>query len=138
MMIRLLADAVLVLHLGFMLFVGMGALAVAHRPAMLPAHLAAAGWGVLVEAAGLDCPLTRLEQALRRAAGEAGYAGGFIDHYVTAAIYPAGLTRPVQMAIGAAVLAWNAALYYRMWRHYLALRLSKPNAGTGERHADRS
>lgn len=116
-MARLLADGVLLLHLAFILFVGIGALAVARWPALLPVHLAAACWGVLVEVAGLPCPLTRLELALRRAAGQAGYTGGFIDHYVAAAIYPAGLTRPMQVAIGAAVLAANAALYYRIWHH---------------------
>lgn len=115
-MARWLADAVLLLHLGFIVFVAVGVLAVARRPVLLPVHLAAVAWGVLVECAGLACPLTGLELRLRALAGEAGYAGGCIDHYVTAAIYPAGLTRSAQVAIGMAVVAANAVLYYRLWR----------------------
>ncbi|WP_036167623.1 DUF2784 domain-containing protein [Massilia sp. 9096] len=113
---RCLADAVLLLHLGFILFVIAGALLVARRPRLLPWHLAAAAWGVGIEAVGAVCPLTWLENRLRALAGQSGYGGGFIEHYVAAAIYPAGLTRPVQVALGVAVLLLNAGLYARLWR----------------------
>jgi hypothetical protein len=108
---RLLADAVLLLHLGFILFVVFGALVVARRRRWLPLHLAAAGWGFLVEATGAACPLTWAELHFRQLAGQAGYEGGFIDHYLLALIYPAGLTRNVQLLLGAGVLAINALLY---------------------------
>jgi hypothetical protein len=117
---RLLADAVLLLHLGFILFVVFGALLVARRRRWLPLHLAAAGWGFLVEATGAACPLTWAELHFRQLAGQAGYEGGFIDHYLLALIYPAGLTRNVQLLLGAGVLAINALLYAWIWRRRAA------------------
>ena len=113
---RLLADGVLLLHLGFILFVVFGALLVARRRRWLPVHLAAAGWGVLIEATGAVCPLTWAELYFRRLAGEAGYQGGFIDHYLVPLIYPAGLTRGMQVGLGVGVLAINAVLYAWIWR----------------------
>jgi hypothetical protein len=113
---HLLADAVLLLHLGFILFVVSGALLVARWRRLLPVHLAAAAWGFLVEASGAVCPLTWVELGFRRLAGEAGYEGGFIDHYLLPLIYPAGLTRELQIGLGIAVLAVNALMYAWLWR----------------------
>jgi hypothetical protein len=113
---RLLADAVLLLHLAFILFVAFGALLVARRRRLLPVHLAAAGWGLFVEVSGAICPLTWAEVHYRRLAGEAGYEGGFIDHYLLPLIYPAGLTRDAQWMLGVAVLVLNAVLYAWIWR----------------------
>jgi hypothetical protein len=113
---RLLADAVLLLHLGFILFVVFGALLVARRRRWLPVHLAAAGWGFLVEATGAVCPLTWAEIHFRRLAGSAGYEGGFIEHYLLPLIYPAGLTRNLQLVLGMSVLAVNALLYAWVWQ----------------------
>jgi len=106
-----LANAVLVLHGAFTLWVGLGALVVWRRPVMAWVHLPAVAWGVWIEWAGGICPLTPLEQRLRRAAGQQGYDGGFIEHYLLAAIYPQALTREVQWAIGVAVLVVNLAAY---------------------------
>ena len=111
-----LADLVLVVHLGFVLFVVLGGVLVLRWPVLAWAHIPAACWGSLIEFAGWICPLTPLEQRLRVLAGQAGYQGGFIEHYVTAWLYPAGLTRPVQYALGAAVLAVNLAIYARLLR----------------------
>ncbi len=108
---RWLADAVLVLHGLFIAFVLIGALGVARWPRLAWLHLAAVAWAVYAAAAGRICPLTPIENALRRAAGEAGYDGGFIEHYLLAAIYPDGLTRGVQIGLGVFVLALNVALY---------------------------
>lgn len=124
MAFRLLANAVLLLHLGFILFVVSGALLVARKPAWLPLHLAAAAWGAGIEAVGAVCPLTWLELRLRGLAGEAGYGGGFVEHYVVALIYPAGLTRGMQVLLGIAVLAVNAVLYARLWRRRRRQRTS--------------
>lgn len=79
-------------------------------------HLPAAAWGSLVVVMGWRCPLTPLENALRRLAGLEGYSGGFIEHYLAAAIYPAGLTRPMHVALGVALLLVNAAVYWRVIR----------------------
>lgn len=112
---RTLADLVLALHLGFILFVALGALLLVRWPRLAYLHLPAAVWGALIEFTGAICPLTPLEQYLRRRAGEASYGGGFIEHYLTAAIYPNGLTRGMQLGLGAVVLVLNAALYWRWW-----------------------
>src|ERR687889_2933712 len=95
---RALADAVLVLHLAFVLFVVLGGLLVLRWPRLAWLHLPAAIWGVLIEFAGFVCPLTPLEVGLRRLGGEAGYEGGFIEHYLTGALYPAGLNRGGEVA----------------------------------------
>jgi hypothetical protein len=112
---RLLADAVVVLHLAFILFVIFGGLAALRWPRLAWLHVPAAAWGALIEFGGWICPLTPLENALRERGGEAGYSGGFIDHYVTGLIYPQGLTRTMQFAAGALVLAINALVYWRLW-----------------------
>jgi hypothetical protein len=116
MVYRMLADVVVLLHAGFILFVVLGALAVARHRALLPLHLAAAAWGVAIEAAGSPCPLTYVEIRLRLLAGEAGYGGGFVEHYLVSLIYPAGLTRGTQYILALAVLALNAGLYAWLWR----------------------
>jgi hypothetical protein len=111
MLYRLAADAVLVAHLGFIVFVLFGAV-LALRWRWLPLlHLPAAGWGIFVEVSGRLCPLTYLENALRSAAGQAGYAGSFIEHYLLPVIYPAGLTRELQFVLAAAVVLVNAGVY---------------------------
>lgn len=111
----LMADALLVLHGGFVLFVVAGGLLVLRWPWLAWLHLPAAVWGAAIEFAGFVCPLTPLENAWRRAAGGAGYEGGFIEHYVTAALYPAGLTRTVQVVLGLLVLAVNGWIYWRVF-----------------------
>ncbi len=111
MIYRALADLALLLHLAFVLFVILGGLLVLRRPRVAWLHLPCAAWGVLIEFAGWLCPLTPLEVSLRMRGGEAGYAGGFIAHYVTAALYPAGLTRGVQVVLGAFVLLLNLTIY---------------------------
>jgi len=110
-----LADAVLVLHLAFILFVVLGGLLVLRAPRLAWLHLPVVAWATLIELFGWICPLTPLEKRLRELGGEQGYAGGFIEHYLTALIYPAGLTRNLQYLIGALVIAINAAVYLRLW-----------------------
>lgn len=106
-----LADGVVVCHALFVAFVAAGGLLVWRWPTLAWVHLPALAWGVAVEAAGWVCPLTPLEQWLRGLAGEAGYAGGFIDYYLLPLLYPPGLTRPAQWALAAAALAVNGVVY---------------------------
>jgi len=116
MLYRLAADAVLAAHLAFVLFVVCGGLLVLRTPRLAWLHLPAVAWGAFVELRGSICPLTPLEVTLRRGAGEAGYGGDFIEHYLVSLIYPAGLTRELQMALGAAVLLINLIVYVILWR----------------------
>lgn len=109
-----LADAVLLLHLLFILFVVFGGWLVLRRPRLAWLHLPAVVWGAWIELTGGVCPLTPLEVTLRQRAGEAGFSGGFIEHYVTAVVYPGGLNRSTQVALGALVLAINGLLYARL------------------------
>ena len=116
MIFRIAADILVVLHLGFILFVVLGGLAVLKRGRLAWLHLPAAAWGALIVINGWICPLTPLEQYLRRAGGQAGYSGGFIDHYLMPIIYPVGLTRGLQIALGLGLLLLNAGIYVVVWR----------------------
>ena len=101
------ADVVVVIHLLFIGFVAGGVFLAWRWPRIIWAHIPAVVYGALVEFAGFTCPLTLLENDLRRHAGEAGYRGGFIDHYLVAVIYPPGLTRGMQIGLGLLVLRWR-------------------------------
>lgn len=111
MLVHIAADAVLLVHFGFIVFVLIGGLLVLRVPALAWLHLPAIGWAVFVEATGSVCPLTYVENALRGQAGLTGYHGDFLSHYLLATIYPNGLTRDVQMMLAMFVVALNAAIY---------------------------
>ena len=119
MLYRLLADAVLLAHLAFILFVVFGALLVLRRRWLMPVHLLAVAWGIGIEVLGAVCPLTTAENRLRLLAGDAGYSGGFVEHYVVALIYPGALTRGLQLGLATGVLLVNALLYGWMLRRRL-------------------
>lgn len=108
---RLLADCIVVVHVAFVAFVVLGGLLALRWPKAAWVHLPAAAWGVFVEYSGIICPLTPLEVALRARGNQAGYTGGFIEHYLIPAIYPAGLTRHLQYVLGSLALALNVAVY---------------------------
>ncbi|MFZ5531571.1 MAG: DUF2784 domain-containing protein [Pseudomonadota bacterium] len=111
------ATAVLLVHLGFILFALLGAALAVRRPWLVLLHLPAAAWAVYIELSGGACPLTAIENHLRLKAGQAGYAGGFVEHYLLPVIYPPGLTPAVQGVLAAAVVVVNVALYARLVRH---------------------
>lgn len=114
---RLSADLVLIVHLAFVLFVVLGGFLVLQRPRLIWLHLPAVVWGILSEFLGVLCPLTPLESALLELGGRTGYEGGFIEHYITAVLYPPGLTRGTQIALGVGALTLNIVLYgYRLHR----------------------
>ena len=116
MIYRTFADVVLVIHLLFILFVLAGGLLVLRWPRLAWAHLPAVLWGAAIEFMGWICPLTPLENFFRQAAGEVGYGGGFIEHYLLPTLYPHALTREIQIAMGAAVLVLNLIVYAVVWR----------------------
>jgi len=111
MLFSLAATAVLVLHLLFILFVLAGGLLLLWRRALALLHFPAVVWAVLLELNGWICPLTPLENRLRVAAGQAGYEGGFIEHYLLTVVYPQGLTLEIQQGLGILVLVLNLAVY---------------------------
>jgi hypothetical protein len=124
---RFLADTVLLLHLGFILYVLLGALFAARHRALLVLHLTAVAWGVAVEVFGMVCPLTYAENHFRLLAGESGYSGGFIEHYLLGLIYPAGLTRSTQYLLAATVVLVNLGLYGWMLRRRSYSTQEKPS-----------
>jgi Protein of Unknown function (DUF2784) len=95
---------VVVVHLLFICFVVGGVFLAWRWSRVVWVHIPAVVYGALVEFAGFTCPLTLLENDLRRRAGQAGYQGGFIDHYLVKVIYPPGLTRGMQVGLGLLVL----------------------------------
>lgn len=111
MIYRIGADAILLLHLAFTLFTVLGGLLVLRRPSLLWVHLIAVLWGAVVEWADWICPLTPLENALRIRGGEAGYAGGFIEHYVSLVLYPENLTIELRYLLGMGLVAVNLIIY---------------------------
>jgi hypothetical protein len=114
---RLAANTVVLVHLLFVAFVAGGGFLAWRWRWLAWVHLPAALWGVLVEFIGWTCPLTPLENALRMRAGQVGYAGGFVEHYVVPAVYPAGLTRGAQIVLGTGVVLLNAIAYgVLVWR----------------------
>jgi len=108
---RLVADALVVIHLGFIVFVVAGGFAALRWPRIAWLHLPAVAWAIVVEATATICPLTPIENHWRRQAGDAGYPGGFVEHYLIPIVYPAGLTPRGQLALAFAVAAINLVVY---------------------------
>lgn len=116
MRFHILADLVVILHVGFVLFVVGGGLLALKWPRVTWLHLPAAVWGAAVEFGGWLCPLTPLENWLRRQGGKPSYSSDFIEHYVLPVLYPTGLTQNTQFVLGTLVLAVNAVVYGWLWR----------------------
>jgi len=125
MLDRLAADTVVALHLAFVVFAALGGMLAWRRLAYAWVHLPALAWAGFVEFSGTICPLTPLENRLRVRAGEAGYPGSFVEHYLMPVLYPAGLTPDAQKWIGAALVALNVAIY--------AVALARARSRKGER-----
>jgi hypothetical protein len=106
-----LATMVVLTHFAYILFVMFGGLLMLRWRKAPWVHLPAAAWGAFVELTGRICPLTPLEQWLRRSAGSGDYVGAFIEHYVVRIIYPSGLTQGIQVALGAGAILLNCAIY---------------------------
>ncbi len=126
MLYRALADLLVVVHLAFIVFATTGGL-LALRVHWIPwIHLPAALWAIVVVSLGWICPLTPLENAMRRAGGDVGYASGFIDYYIVPIVYPVGLTREMQIVFGLGLLVLNMAIYIFVWVRSRAARHDAP------------
>ncbi len=110
----------MVTHLGFVLFVLLGGLLVLRWRRLAPVHLACAAYGVAIEIGGWVCPLTPLENALRRRAGAAGYTGGFVEHYLLPVLYPSPFPRWMPWVLATLIVAVNTALYGRLLSRHRA------------------
>ncbi len=111
MLLRIAADLIVLAHFAFVIFIVAGGLLALKWPKMAYLHIPAAIWGAWIGFANGICPLTPLENQLRRLTGEAGYAGGFIEHYIVGILYPAGLTAGTRVILGIAVVAANLLVY---------------------------
>jgi hypothetical protein len=111
-----LADLVVVLHTGFVLFVMLGGILVLWKSFMAWYHVPAVIWAAAIELFGWICPLTPLENILRARSGEARYATGFVEHYIMPVLYPDTLTREMQIVLGFLVLGVNIAVYLAFWQ----------------------
>ncbi|OGQ87280.1 MAG: hypothetical protein A2512_12910 [Deltaproteobacteria bacterium RIFOXYD12_FULL_56_24] len=120
---RLAADGVLLLHLAFTLFAVLGGLLVLRRPSLLWWHLGTVLWGAVIEWADWICPLTPLENFLRERGGEAGYAGGFIEHYLDLFLYPANLPVELRYLLCLGLVTVNLIIYGYV---FLARRRRRP------------
>lgn len=124
MLTSIAADLLVILHLLFIIFVLLGGLLVARLHWIALLHIPAAAWGALIEYQGWICPLTPMEQQLRKAAGEAGYEGGFVEHYILPIIYPDFLSREIQIGMGTVVIIFNLLVY--AWVIYRLSEQNKP------------
>jgi hypothetical protein len=123
------ADVVVILHLLFVIFVVAGGLGGLWRPKILWFHIPALLWGVVIEFSGWICPLTPLENLLRHKGGGAQYSGGFIEHFILPVLYPAGLTRTVQLTLGVAVIVFNGIVYCAVIRRRGSDKSQTNNSG---------
>ena len=111
-----LADLVLTIHLGFVVFVLCGGILVLKWRWVAWLHLPAVAWGAVVEFTGWICPLTPLENWLRAQGGEATYHPDFIAQYLLPVLYPGDLTRDLQLLLGTGVVVLNTVVYWWLWR----------------------
>lgn len=119
MFYRLIADALVALHATFVLFVVTGGFLALRWRRLAWFHVPTALWGAIIEFMGWVCPLTPLENHFRGLAGETGYEGGFIEHYLIPVLYPADYTLALRLTLGALVVLLNAAAYTLYFRKRL-------------------
>jgi len=121
MIAKLIADALVVLHFLFIIFVIFGGFSTLKWPRIALIHIPCAIWGALIEFYGWVCPLTHFEHYFRETASGVGYSGGFIQHYLIPIIYPYGLTKDIQLGLGIMVVSLNLFIYliviYKKVRH---------------------
>lgn len=113
---HVLAVAVVLLHMAFVVFAVAGGLLALRWPRVSWVHLPAAAWAALISFAGWICPLTPLENWLRAQSGDVPYTGGFLEHYLLPILYPVALTRTLEIWIGVCVIALNVVVYWRVLR----------------------
>lgn len=110
-MFRALADAVVVVHFAFVVFVAIGGLIAWRWPWVLVVHVPAVVWALGIVTVGYDCPLTSLERYFRRLGGEQVPRRGFIDRYIEGVIFPGRLTPLLRVVVALLIIVgWAGAL----------------------------
>lgn len=125
------ADLVVVLHACFVLFALLGGFLVLWKPLMAWCHIPAVLWAAGIEFLGWICPLTPLENMLRARGGDIGYATGFVEHYIMPLLYPAQLTKRMQIGFGLIVLGINFVIYWGLWAKNRKAEIGTERRGTG-------
>jgi len=125
MLDHLLANGIFLIHIGFILFAVLGGALLVRWSHLIWIHLPASLWAIGIEISGKICPLTPWENHFRQLAGDAGYTGGFVEHYLLPIVYPSGLTQQVQWSLAALVLVINLYFYWRWWRHRIIAAAQK-------------
>ena len=115
------ANLVLLGHFLFVVFAVFGGFLVLLDRRWAWLHVPAVAWSSIVNLASWTCPLTPLEKRLRAAAGQQGYAGGFIQHYLGSLVYPGGMPRRLELVAGVSIVAWNVVVYAALWA-WLSMR----------------
>lgn len=111
MLYRIGADVVLMAHFLFVAFAVLGGALTLYSPVWPWVHVPVVVWSAVVNLMSWTCPLTPLENALRRRAGRSKYSEGFVEHYIGPLVYPRGMPRQLELVAGVSVLAWNALAY---------------------------
>jgi hypothetical protein len=115
MIYQILANLFLLLHLSFVIFAVFGGLLILRWRWIWKLHLPAIVWGFLVQYFVWICPLTDLENYFRGLAGQTGYAGGFIEYYLSAILYPS-ITPQIHLILAILLIAFNLFVYgYIYW-----------------------
>ncbi len=130
MLYRLLANTVVIIHVGFVAFVVLGGFFAWRWQRIAWLHIPTALYGVTIEFVGWVCPLTPLENHFRRLAGQSGYTGGFVEHYIIPVLYPTDLTVSLRVILGTLVLFVNALAYGVYFWRIANSRPSRPNQPT--------
>ena len=128
-----MADAILITHVLFVAFVIAGLLLIiagkilswswVRNPWFRLAHILSIGIVTLQSWAGMICPLTDWEMALRAKGGDAVYAGSFISHWLEKILYfhaPAWVFAITYTVFGFLVLAswfWVRPRPFKMQSH---------------------
>lgn len=111
MLYRIGADLVLSAHFLFAAFAVVGGALAFCSPAWPWVHVPVVLWSAVVNFMSWTCPLTPIENALRSRAGQQGYSGNFVEHYIGRLVYPRGMPRQLELVAGVSVVAWNALVY---------------------------
>ncbi len=122
MLFEILADLVLLIHAGFIVFAVLGGFLALRWRGLVWLHLPALAWGVLVESMGWICPLTPLENQLRLLAGDPDIGQDFLAHYLVSLIYPPHLTRLDQLWLAAGLILLNLVAYGIRLRQHVRKR----------------